>query len=232
MRWLVGWSSTAARAPEIGSAGATGSQLATGAGFLAAGLAERVLVVAAESFSTLLDPDDRTTAPIFGDGAGAVVLRQGSADEPGAVGDIVLGSDGERSELIRAGAEGPRGVLENRPGAAAPQYFHMAGRDVFRHAVERMSASAAAAAQSAGWQLDEVDRFYAHQANARITSALAHDLGIPADRVAENIREVGNTAGASIPILLAQTAADGFLTAGHRVLMAAFGGGLTWERPP
>ncbi|MGW7595375.1 3-oxoacyl-ACP synthase, partial [Streptomyces rubiginosohelvolus] len=74
--------------------------LATGAGFLAAGLADRVLVIAAEAFSTLLDPDDRTTLPIFGDGAGAVVLRRGRADEPGAVGPMVLGSDGERSGLI------------------------------------------------------------------------------------------------------------------------------------
>lgn len=202
--------------------------LATGVGFLAAGLAERVAVVVAESFSTLLDPNDRSSAPIFGDGAGAVVLRQGSLDERGAVGDIILGSDGAHSELIRVGAAGPRGPLENRSGSGTAQYFQMAGRAVFRHAVERMSASAVAAAKSAGWRLDEVDRFYAHQANARITSAVANELGVPTERVAENIREVGNTAGASIPILLAQTAANGFLVAGHRVLITAFGGGLTW----
>jgi 3-oxoacyl-[acyl-carrier-protein] synthase-3 len=202
--------------------------LATGAGFIAAGLAERVMVIAAESFSTLLDPDDRSTAPIFGDGAGAVMLRQGSPDERGAVGDIILGSDGARSELIRVGVAGPRGLLENRPGSGTAQYFQMAGREVFRHAVERMSAAAAAAAESAGWRLDDVDRFYAHQANARITAAVASELGIPTERLAENIRDVGNTAGASIPILLAQTAANGFLVADHRVLITAFGGGLTW----
>ena len=157
-----------------------------------------------------------------------MLLRQGSADEPGAVGDIVLGSDGERSELIRCGPRDHAECWRTGPVPRRRSTSTWPDATVFRHAVERMSASAAAAAQSAGWQLDEVDRFYAHQANARITSALAHDLGIPADRVAENIREVGNTAGASIPILLAQTAADGFLTAGHRVLMAAFGGGLTW----
>lgn len=202
--------------------------LATGAGFLAAGLAERVMVVAAESFSILLDPDDRSTVPIFGDGGGAIVLRQGTPDEPGAVGDIVLGSDGSRSDMIRVGAAGRRGALENRPGSGTTQYFQMAGREVFRHAVERMSAAATAAVESAGWSLDDVDRFYAHQANARITSAVGNELGIPADRLAENIRDIGNTAAASIPILLAQTAANGFLVAGHRVLMAAFGGGLTW----
>jgi 3-oxoacyl-[acyl-carrier-protein] synthase-3 len=202
--------------------------LATGAGFLGTGLAGRVLVVAAESFSTLLDPADRTTAPIFGDGAGAVVLRQGSPDERGVVGDIVLGSDGAHSDLIRVGVAGRRGTLENRPGSAAPQYFQMAGREVFRHAVERMSEAAAAAVESAGWRLGDVDRFFAHQANARITAAVAGRLGVPPERLAENIRDVGNTAGASVPILLAQAAADGFLTAGHRVLITAFGGGLTW----
>jgi 3-oxoacyl-[acyl-carrier-protein] synthase-3 len=184
-----------------------------------------VLVVAAESFSTLLDPDDRSTVPIFGDGAGAVVLRQGAPDERGAVGNIILGSDGARSDLIRVGPAGPRG---DRLDPRTPQYFQMAGREVFRHAVQRMSTAATAAAESAGWRLDEVDRFYAHQANARITAAVASELGIPTERLAENIRDVGNTAGASIPILLAQTAADGFLVAGHQVLIAAFGGGLTW----
>lgn len=202
--------------------------LATAAGFLAAGHAERVLVVAAESFSVLLDPDDRSTTPIFGDGAGAVVLRQGSPEERGAIGQIILGSDGARSELIRVGVAGQRGTLENRPGSGTPQYFEMAGREVFRHSVERMSAAAVAAADSAGWGLGNVDRFYAHQANARITAAVALELGISPERVAENIRDVGNTAGASIPILLAQTAANGFLIPGHQVLLAAFGGGLTW----
>ncbi|MEU2172247.1 beta-ketoacyl-ACP synthase 3 [Micromonospora chersina] len=202
--------------------------LATGEGLLATGLAQRVVVVAAESFSVLLDPNDRTTMPIFGDGGGAVVLRQGSPDEPGALGDIVLGSDGTRSDMIRVGAAGRRGALEHRPGSGATQYFQMAGREVFRHAVERMSAAATAAMASAGWSLEDVDRFYAHQANARITSAVGHELGIPADRLAGNIRDVGNTAAASLPILLAQTAASGFLVPGHRVVMSAFGGGLTW----
>jgi 3-oxoacyl-[acyl-carrier-protein] synthase-3 len=193
--------------------------LATAAGFIAAGLADRVLVIAAETFSTLLDPADRTTVPIFGDGAGAVVLRRGYAAEPGAVGRVVLGSDGERSELITV-----------EPGASRqqPGYFRMQGREVFRHAVERMTAAARAAADDAGWNLADVDRVVAHQANARITTAAARTLGIPQDRWAQNVADVGNTAGASVPILLAQAAARGFLAPGHRVLLTAFGGGLTW----
>jgi len=193
--------------------------LATAAGFIAAGVADRVLVIAAETFSTLLDPLDRTTVPIFGDGAGAVVLRRGSAAEPGAIGRVVLGSDGERHDLIAVAA----GASRQQSG-----YFEMRGREVFRHAVTRMTAAARTAADAAGWDLADVDRVVAHQANARITAAAAKTLGIPEDRWAQNVREVGNTAAASVPILLAQAAADGFLAAGHRVLLTAFGGGLTW----
>jgi 3-oxoacyl-[acyl-carrier-protein] synthase-3 len=193
--------------------------LATAAGFIATGLADRVLVIGAETFSTLLDPLDRTTVPIFGDGAGAVVLRRGSAAEPGAIGRVVLGSDGERSDLITVEA----GESRQQTG-----YFQMQGRDVFRHAVTRMTAATRAAADAAGWELGDVDRVVAHQANARITAAVAKTLGIPQERWAQNVREVGNTAGASVPILLAQTAASGFLAVGHRVLLTAFGGGLTW----
>ena len=91
--------------------------LATAAGFIAAGMAERVLLIAAEAFSTLLNPDDRTTQPIFGDGAGAVVLRRGQADEPGAIGPIVLGSDGDRSELITVKAGGSRRPANRCPTA-------------------------------------------------------------------------------------------------------------------
>jgi 3-oxoacyl-[acyl-carrier-protein] synthase-3 len=186
--------------------------LATAAGFIAAGLADRVLLIAAETFTTLLDPHDRTTVPIFGDGAGAVVLRRGSSDEPGAVGPIVLGSDGHRSDLITVDAG----------------YFQMRGREVFKLAAARMSEAAEAATAAAGWRMDEVDWLVAHQANARILSAVAAELGIPPERRAQNIQNVGNTAGASIPILLAQGTADGFLVPDNRILLTAFGGGLTW----
>ena len=185
--------------------------LATAVGFIAAGLADRVLLVAAETFTTLLDPEDRTTVPIFGDGAGALVLRRGSSAEPGAIGPIVLGSDGQHHDLI-----------------AVDGYFRMRGREVFRLAVERMSAAAREATAAAGWRLDDVDRLVAHQANARIIAAVAAELDVPEQRRAQNIQDVGNTAGASIPILLAQAAAGGSLLPDNRVLMTAFGGGLTW----
>lgn len=186
--------------------------LATATGFIAAGHAERVLLVAADRFTTLLNPLDRTTVPIFGDGAGAVVLRRGEASEPGAVGPVVLGSDGTGRDLI----------------SVEDGYFQMRGRAVFRQAVERMAQAARAAAGSVGWPVAEVDRLVIHQANARISAAVATELGLPARRQLQNVAEVGNTAAASIPTLLAQSTVDGRLAPGHRVLLAAFGGGLTW----
>jgi 3-oxoacyl-[acyl-carrier-protein] synthase-3 len=104
----------------------------------------------------------------------------------------------------------------------------MRGPDVYRHALERMSDLATAALDARGWELKDVDRLVAHQANARITAALAARLDFPLDQCASNIAKVGNTVAASIPVLLAEAAEEGFLVAGHRVLLTAFGAGLTW----
>ncbi|MBV2355215.1 ketoacyl-ACP synthase III [Streptomyces sp. J2-1] len=202
--------------------------LASAAGLIASGVAERVLLVAADAFTTIIDPTDRTTAVIFADGAGAVVLRAGEPDEPGAVGPLVLGSDGELSHLIEVPGGGSRQRSSGRPAAPGDEFFHMLGRETYRFAVERMTATSLEAAGRAGWRLDEVDRFAAHQANARILDAVSDRLGIPADRRLSNIETAGNTGAASIPLLLAEATAEGRLAAGHRVLLTAFGGGLAW----
>lgn len=198
------------------AAGCTGFlyALATAAGLIAAATTEAALVIGADRLATLPDPGDRTTVPLFGDGAGAVVLRRGTAAERGALGAVVLGSDGTQADLIRA----------PRPGA-----LRMEGAEVFRHAADRMSAAALKAAAAAGWALADVDRLAPHQANARITGFVARQLGIPEDRQLHNIKHVGNTGAASLPMLLAQASAnEGRLTPGHRVLLTAFGAGLTW----
>ncbi|MER7165659.1 beta-ketoacyl-ACP synthase III [Micromonospora sp. NPDC000207] len=202
--------------------------LATAAGQIATGLADRVLLVGAEAFSTIVNPADRTTAVIFADGAGAVVLRAGTADEPGAVGPCVLGSDGDLSDLITIPAGGSGHRSRGLPADPDDHYFQMQGRDVYRHAVERTTEAALAALARAGWRCEDVDRFVPHQANARICAAIAERLDIDSDRQASNIERVGNTAAASIPLLLAEEAAAGRLASGDRVLLAAFGGGLTW----
>lgn len=201
--------------------------LAASAGLISVGIAERVLCVGAEAFSNLINPDDRTTAVIFGDGAGAVVLRAGDPDELGALGPFDLGSDGDRSDLIAVAAGGSRQPLPSKH-ETEDLYLAMDGREVYRHAIPRMAASSKAVLDRAGWDAADVDRFVGHQANVRILDAVADRLGIPADRRVANIERVGNTAGASIPIALTDAVADGTLQTGHRVLLTAFGGGLTW----
>lgn len=202
--------------------------LATGAGLIAAGVADRVLVIGAETFSTLLNPEDRSTSVIFGDGAGAVVLRAGDPEEPGALGPFDLGSDGGGSDLITVAAGGSQQRLSGIEPKAEDHYFSMAGKEVFRLAVQRMTASARTVLDRTGWRTEDVDRLVAHQANLRITRHVADELGIPAERSVSNIAEVGNTAAASIPLALDQAHAAGVLGEGERVLLTAFGGGLTW----
>ncbi|MBO3747429.1 ketoacyl-ACP synthase III [Streptosporangiaceae bacterium NEAU-GS5] len=199
--------------------------LATAAGLIAAGVARRVLLIGAETYSAILDPADRSTAVIFGDGAGAVVLRAGSPDEQGAVGGIVLGSDGDHCDLIAVPAGGARKRASTEP---RDHFFQMAGQETYRHAVARMTAAALDALERTGWAPADVDRFVAHQANARITDAVGRRLGVPPDRALSNIERVGNTAAASIPLLLAESVLAGSLVPGDRTLLAAFGGGLTW----
>ncbi|MFH8468523.1 beta-ketoacyl-ACP synthase III [Streptomyces sp. NPDC017991] len=202
--------------------------LATAAGLISAGVADRVLVIGAETFSTLLDPGDRSTAVIFGDGAGAVVLRSGDPAEPGALGPFDLGSDGDGEDLITVPAGGSRQRLSGRAPAAGERYFAMSGKEVFRHAVLRMTGSARTVLARAGWRALDVDHLVSHQANLRITNHVADDLGIPRNRCVSNIAEVGNTAAASIPLALDQAHTEGALRPGGRMLLTAFGGGLTW----
>lgn len=199
--------------------------LATAAGLIAAGASERLLLVGADAFTTLVDPDDRGTVPIFGDGAGAVVLRAGERDEPGAVGPFDLHSDGELAELLVVPAGGSRKPKGDHPGE---HYLSMQGQKVFRHATARMAESSCAVLDRMGWTIGEVDRFVGHQANIRILHAVAKQLGLPADSLVVNIENTGNTSAASIPLALADAAADGTLRAGDRVLLSAFGAGLTW----
>jgi 3-oxoacyl-[acyl-carrier-protein] synthase III len=206
--------------------------LATSAGLISAEVAETVLFIAAEAFSTLVNPADRATAPIFGDGGGAVVLRPGEAGDPGALGAFDLGSDGARSDLLAIPAGGSRQRSATGLGHdAVPEqdwYLQMEGRMLFRQAVDRMTQSARAVLEKEGWTTNDVDVFVGHQANIRIVQAVADELGLADDRVAVNIDHTGNTLSASIPILLAELVDRGELRPGHRVLLNAFGAGLSW----
>jgi 3-oxoacyl-[acyl-carrier-protein] synthase-3 len=198
---------------DIGAA-CTGflSAMAVGCAQIEAGRAECVIVVGADFMSRIVDPDDRMTAAVFGDGAGAVVLC--AIDEASRVGPIVLGSDGSGAELI---------FVERGDGCV-----HMAGHETFREAVNRLSESTVMAAAAAGVEVDEIDRFVYHQANARILRAVGERLDLPVDRVVDCIADYGNTSAATLPMALAYSEAEGGLHAGDRVLLAAFGAGFTW----
>jgi 3-oxoacyl-[acyl-carrier-protein] synthase III len=202
--------------------------LASGVGLIAAGIAERVLVIGADVFSAILNPHDRTTRAIFGDGAGAVVLRAGQPDELGALGPFVLGSDGRGADLIMIPAGGSRQPYRSQVSDESDRYFVMQGQAVYRRAVETMAKSTTQVLELAEWPVSAVDWLVCHQANLRILKAVAIRLGIPAERCISNIDQVGNTAAASIPIALAHGMERGALRPGDRVALTAFGGGLAW----
>ncbi|GAB2744569.1 beta-ketoacyl-ACP synthase III [Kitasatospora kifunensis] len=202
--------------------------LATAAGLLATGVGDSALVIGADTFSTILDPADRTTRAIFGDGAGAVLLRAGEPGELGALNGFVLGSDGTRRELIEVPAGGSRQRSTGRPADPADTYFAMQGKPVFAEAVAMMASSIRTTTERMGWSVAQIDHFVLHQANARILAAVAQRLEVPLERFVSNIERVGNTVAASIPLAMADAAREGRLGAGQRVVLAGFGGGLTW----
>jgi 3-oxoacyl-[acyl-carrier-protein] synthase-3 len=202
--------------------------LANAAGLIAAGIADRVLVICAEVFTSILNPHDRATRVIFGDGAGAVVLRAGTSNEVGAIGPFVLGSDGRGADLIMVPAGGSRYPCRGDSSAEHERYFVMQGQAVYRKAIDAMTQSTIQVLELAKWSVESVDWLVCHQANRRIMMAVAARLGIPADRCVINIDQVGNTAAASIPLALDYGMECGALRPGDRVVLTAFGGGLTW----
>jgi 3-oxoacyl-[acyl-carrier-protein] synthase-3 len=202
--------------------------LATANGFIASGQAKSVLLIAAETFSSILNPADRSTSVIFGDGAGAVVLRAGDPAEPGALRAIDLGSDGSLAELIMVPGGGSLERSSGEPANPADAYFSMQGKTVYINAVQRMTSSSRLVLDAAGWAPADVNAFVAHQANIKILSSVAQRVGIAAERTVINIDRVANTAAASVPLALAHAASEGRLSLGDRVLLTAFGGGVTW----
>ena len=177
--------------------------------------AHTALVVGADRYNTLTDPDDRASAILFGDGAGAMVLT-GAAPRPGAPG--ILGSD-------LGGAPDGVEVIEVPVGH---RYLAMDGPDLFRRATRALTASASAALGRAGAGPDDVDLFVPHQANARIIGAAAERIGIPHERVVVDLALRANTSAASIPLALHTATSEGRLGHGDRVLISSIGAGLTW----
>jgi 3-oxoacyl-[acyl-carrier-protein] synthase-3 len=195
------------------SAVCTGFLYATSvaSGLIVSGAAEHILVIGAETFSTILDPQDRSTGVVFGDGAGAVVLRAGDSQERGSVGRVELGSDGSLADLITIRAGGSEERLSGSAPDRCDSYFSMRGQEVFPHAVKRMTEAAHKALAHVGWQPDDVDCLVGHQANLRILLAIAKRMRLPAERLVVHLDQVGNTAAASIPLALAHAQSTGEL---------------------
>jgi 3-oxoacyl-[acyl-carrier-protein] synthase III len=174
--------------------------------------AKNVLVIGADLLSRITDPEDRATAALLADGAGAALVR--AVDSPSRIGPLVLGSDGSHCDLIR--------------GSHADRVIRMNGHDTFKHAVARMSGATLEALALAGRRLEDVDLFVYHQANSRIIRAVGLELGLPAERTADYLAGYGNTSAATLPIALTLAQEEGRLRDGAVVLLAAFGAGLAW----
>jgi 3-oxoacyl-[acyl-carrier-protein] synthase-3 len=176
------------------------------------GRARVVLVCGAEALSRITDHNDRGTAMLFGDGAGAVVVAGGELEI--GCGGFVLGSDATQADMLYAERADP--------------ILRMEGREVYRHAIRRMVASTNEAIARAGLTIDDVDLFVAHQANVRILQSAANELGLPEEKLIVNIDRVANTSSASIPLALADAEREGRLQPGTIVALSAFGAGFVW----
>jgi 3-oxoacyl-[acyl-carrier-protein] synthase III len=191
--------------------------------YLRGGMAKRALVIGAETFSRLLDWNDRTTCVLFGDGAGAVVLEasegEGTVEDRGVL-TAHLRSDGShREKLYVDGGPSSTGTVG---------HLRMEGREVFKHAVGMITDVIEAAYGATGYGSGDIDWFVPHQANVRIIDASARKLGIAPEKVVITVDRHGNTSAASIPLALAEAVHDGRIKKGDLVLLEAMGGGFTW----
>jgi 3-oxoacyl-[acyl-carrier-protein] synthase III len=209
------------------SAGCTGFMyaLAQAYGALAGGLAQNALVVGSETLSKIMNWHDRTTCVLFGDGAGAVVLEH--VRDGGFLG-FELGSDGEGGKELSIPAGGSRNPATAQTVGQELHFLRMNGREVYKFATRVLVSSAEKLLDECGLTVDDVDLYIPHQANKRIIDHAARNLGIPEEKIFVNLQRYGNTSSASIPLCLAEAAADGRLAAGTRVLMTGMGAGLTW----
>jgi 3-oxoacyl-[acyl-carrier-protein] synthase III len=193
-----------------------------------AGRARGALVIGAEAFSRILDWTDRGTCVLFGDGAGAVVLRAAppgeGAEQPGIL-STHLHAQGSLGDILYV--DGGVGVTDSA-GLLLSGKLRMNGRDVFRHAVQRLSESVEEALAANGLSHDAIDWLVPHQANIRIIESMGRKLGLPPERVVITVDRHANTSAASIPLALAEAWTDGRIKPGQRILMEALGGGLVW----
>ena len=191
--------------------------------FLRSGQAHTALIIGAETYSRILDWQDRTTCVLFGDGAGAAVLRAeemaGTSADRGVLA-VKMHSDGRHYNALYVDG----GVSSSQTAG----YIRMKGKEVFRHAVVNLAAVAGEALDAAGLQTSEIDWLVPHQANLRIMNAIANRLDLPAEKMVVTVDHHANTSSASIPLALVEAIQDGRIKAGDLVVMEAIGGGFVW----
>lgn len=195
--------------------------LGTADSMLRTGMAKRALVIGAETFSRILDWEDRTTCVLFGDGAGAIVLeaQEVAEDGPGVI-DTKLHADGRHNGLLYVdGGPSTTGTVGK---------LRMKGREVFRHAVVNLASVLKETLSSSGFTAEDIDWVVPHQANARILDATARKLGLPAEKVIVTVDQHANTSAASVPLAFDVGIRDGRIKPGDLVMFEAMGGGFTW----
>ena len=200
--------------------------LATGAHFVAARPEAKVLVVGADMMSRTVNPKDPKTFALFGDGAGAVLLGGGSSQQ-GLLG-FLLGAQGDAGQVLCQPGGGTLEPITPDRFAEGRQFVVMDGRTVFKWAVRTIELAARRVLDQAQLTLDDIDTVVFHQANLRIVDAAAQSLGIPKDRLFNNIARYGNTSAGSVPLALAEAVEAGRIARGQRVLLVGFGAGLSW----
>jgi 3-oxoacyl-[acyl-carrier-protein] synthase-3 len=197
-------------------------------GLIASGQSKVVLVVGAEKLSTITDFTDRSTAILFGDGAGAAVVRRASGNDGRGILSTFLRSDGKLAPLLYIPGGGAADPISEKVVCERSHYMKMAGREVFKAAVLTMAEACDEALRRAGVTAEEVDLLIPHQANVRIIEATAKHAGMPMDKVMVNVDRYGNTSSASIPLALDQAITEGRVQPGSLLLLVAFGAGFTW----
>lgn len=198
----------------------------TAAQFIKTGTSRRALVVGADLLSRIANPKDKKTYPLFGDGAGAVVLGPGS-EEQGMI-SYTLGSEGEGAEMLCVPGGGSREPLTPENLAEGKQYLQMDGRGVFKWAVRVIEDSIRDVLHHANLTVDDISLVMLHQANVRIIDAACENLGFPREKMIVNLDRYGNTSAGSVPIVLDEAMQKGLVQPGDRILLCGFGAGLSW----
>lgn len=197
--------------------------LQTADAYIKSGQYQTILVTGGEILSRLMDWSDRSTCVLFGDGAGAAVVK---ADKEYGILGGVQGSDGARGEVLSC--ENRRNQNPYVTNDSSPSYIYMNGQEVYKFAVRTVPKAICAAVEKAGVTLDEIDLFLLHQANIRIIEAVSKRLGVSIDKFPVNLQHCGNISAGSVPILLDHVNRKGMLHKGSKIVLAGFGAGLSW----